>query len=262
MILVPCWSSTIRRHGGGEGAVYRLERRLRGAQSAQVHSTRLADGIGQFLSLAAGRTRADERAQLTVLATRNAHKVLEFREILAPLGFDVVTISELAPEAPDVDEVGNTFLDNAVLKAAAAWQLTGRLRQMTVGYASMPWAERRACIAPAGRRRREANNQKLLTELEGVGDEEDSALHVCHRLCHVSGQPMFLHLWHWTHRYLPDGQYLWKQRVGCTGAFSMHATAVEASATTRYFWKPRPCRGTAETCNQPSELHSACYVTA
>ena len=44
-------------YGGGEGAVYRLERRLRGAQSAQVHSaTRLGDSIGEFLGyLAAGR---------------------------------------------------------------------------------------------------------------------------------------------------------------------------------------------------------------
>ena len=48
---------TAGEYGGGAGAVYRLERRLRGAQSAQVHSaTRLADGIGEFLGhLAAGR---------------------------------------------------------------------------------------------------------------------------------------------------------------------------------------------------------------
>lgn len=48
---------TTDEYGGGEGAVYRLERRLRGARRAQVHSaTRLAESVGQFLEhLAAGR---------------------------------------------------------------------------------------------------------------------------------------------------------------------------------------------------------------
>lgn len=67
-----------------------------------------------------------------VLATRNAHKVVELREILADLvvgtGIDldvaVVGIADVS-EAPDVVESGVTFAENSLLKARAACAATG-----------------------------------------------------------------------------------------------------------------------------------------
>lgn len=67
-----------------------------------------------------------------VLATRNPHKVVELREILADLvagtGIDVertvVSIADIS-DAPDVVESGVTFAENSLLKARAACVATG-----------------------------------------------------------------------------------------------------------------------------------------
>lgn len=59
-----------------------------------------------------------------ILASNNAHKAREFREILAPLGFELVTQSEAGCDL-EVDETGTTFEENAYLKAEAAMRATG-----------------------------------------------------------------------------------------------------------------------------------------
>ena len=61
-----------------------------------------------------------------VLATRNAHKVEELREILTDAGvdLDLVGVREF-PEAPVVAETAATFAANALLKARAAAEATG-----------------------------------------------------------------------------------------------------------------------------------------
>ncbi len=61
-----------------------------------------------------------------VLATRNAHKVVELRRILAVAGVPVdLTGLDEFPAAPDVAETGLTFAENALLKAGAIAQFTG-----------------------------------------------------------------------------------------------------------------------------------------
>ncbi|MFC7218481.1 RdgB/HAM1 family non-canonical purine NTP pyrophosphatase [Streptomyces polyrhachis] len=61
-----------------------------------------------------------------VLATRNAHKVVELREILADAGLEVDLIgADAFPEVPDVVENGTTFAANALLKAHALAKATG-----------------------------------------------------------------------------------------------------------------------------------------
>ncbi len=62
-----------------------------------------------------------------VLATRNPHKVVELRRILAVgglAGLELVGLDRY-PDAPDVCETGRTFHDNALLKARAAVAATG-----------------------------------------------------------------------------------------------------------------------------------------
>ncbi|HRC11486.1 MAG: RdgB/HAM1 family non-canonical purine NTP pyrophosphatase [Candidatus Phosphoribacter baldrii] len=63
-----------------------------------------------------------------VLATRNAHKVGELREILADvladLDLDIVGLADF-PDVPDVIEDGVTFAENALLKARAVAVATG-----------------------------------------------------------------------------------------------------------------------------------------
>jgi XTP/dITP diphosphohydrolase len=58
-----------------------------------------------------------------VLASRNAHKLAEFRRLLAPARIAVVP---LAAEVMLPPEVGETFLDNALPKARTAAQALGR----------------------------------------------------------------------------------------------------------------------------------------
>ena len=62
-----------------------------------------------------------------LLATRNEGKVEEFRRILDQLSegtIKLVGFSEF-PDLPDVEETGNTFEENALLKARAASLATG-----------------------------------------------------------------------------------------------------------------------------------------
>ena len=55
-----------------------------------------------------------------LLATRNAHKAREFSEILGD-EFEVSDLSGVA-DAPEIEETGSTFKENAILKAIATSQ--------------------------------------------------------------------------------------------------------------------------------------------
>ena len=56
-----------------------------------------------------------------ILATRNAHKVEELQELLPE--FEVVAL-DVVPDAPEVEETGVTFEENAALKAVAISEMT------------------------------------------------------------------------------------------------------------------------------------------
>lgn len=58
-----------------------------------------------------------------VVASHNAGKVREIRDLLAPFGVDVVSAGEL--DLPEPEETGKTFAANAELKALAAAQASG-----------------------------------------------------------------------------------------------------------------------------------------
>jgi XTP/dITP diphosphohydrolase len=58
-----------------------------------------------------------------VIATQNAGKLAEMRELLAPYGVDAISAGELQLKEPD--ETGMTFRDNARIKAQAAAAATG-----------------------------------------------------------------------------------------------------------------------------------------
>ncbi|TVP71577.1 MAG: RdgB/HAM1 family non-canonical purine NTP pyrophosphatase [Rhodobacteraceae bacterium] len=58
-----------------------------------------------------------------LIATHNAGKLEEFRELLTPLGITVTSAKE--HNLPEPDETGTTFVENARLKAHAAARATG-----------------------------------------------------------------------------------------------------------------------------------------
>ncbi|SFA39017.1 XTP/dITP diphosphohydrolase [Parageobacillus thermantarcticus] len=53
-----------------------------------------------------------------IIATKNAGKAREFQELLTKKGVEVKSLLDF-PNCPDVEETGNTFAENAILKAEA-----------------------------------------------------------------------------------------------------------------------------------------------
>ena len=64
-----------------------------------------------------------ERKQL-IIASNNAGKIREFRQLLEPFGFDVMSMSE-AGFSGEIVEDGETFEENAHIKARAVFEATG-----------------------------------------------------------------------------------------------------------------------------------------
>jgi len=58
-----------------------------------------------------------------IAATHNAGKVRELRDLLEPLGFEIVSAIDL--DLPEPEETESTFTGNAILKARAAAEATG-----------------------------------------------------------------------------------------------------------------------------------------
>jgi XTP/dITP diphosphohydrolase len=61
-----------------------------------------------------------------LIATKNPGKVREYRELLTDLPFDVLSLVDVGIDA-DVEETGETFAENALLKARAYARLSGLL---------------------------------------------------------------------------------------------------------------------------------------
>ena len=59
-----------------------------------------------------------------MIATSNAHKVEEFREMLEPLGIQVRSLLDLE-EKVDIEETGTTFAENAMIKALSVHERLG-----------------------------------------------------------------------------------------------------------------------------------------
>jgi XTP/dITP diphosphohydrolase len=105
-----------------------------------------------------------------VLASRNAGKLAEMQALLAPLGLRVRLVSEFTDEA--AAETAPTFVENALLKARHAAQLSGLaaiaddsgLEVAALGGAPGVWSARYAGNGASDA----ANNAKLLKALVDV----------------------------------------------------------------------------------------------
>jgi len=62
-------------------------------------------------------------SQQIILASNNAGKVAEIRELLSEFDFNLVPQGEF--DVPEVEETGTTFVENAIIKARHASALTG-----------------------------------------------------------------------------------------------------------------------------------------
>ncbi len=109
-----------------------------------------------------------------LLATGNAKKLRELREILASLPVQVLAPVDVG-YAPDVDETGATFEANAILKAEAGLAATGLwtladdsgIEARALGWRPGVHSARYAGIPCDD----EANNRKLIAELADQSDK-------------------------------------------------------------------------------------------
>ncbi|BDS48782.1 RdgB/HAM1 family non-canonical purine NTP pyrophosphatase [Rhodoluna sp. KAS3] len=114
-----------------------------------------------------------------VLATHNAHKVAEVGAILAN---SVPGLNLLGYEGPEPVEDGVSFLENALIKARAAFEFTGRpaiaddsgLAVEILGGAPGIFSARWS-----GTRDNQVNRQLLLAQLADVKPEHRAAAFVC-----------------------------------------------------------------------------------
>lgn len=116
-----------------------------------------------------------------VLATGNAGKLKEFMQLLAGVGMDVHPQSEF--DVPDADETGLTFVENAILKARNAAELTGLPAiaddsGIEVDYLQGQPGIYSARYAGAGAGAA-ACNEKLLNALNGVPETQRTARFRC-----------------------------------------------------------------------------------
>ncbi|WP_312456168.1 XTP/dITP diphosphatase [Pseudescherichia sp.] len=119
--------------------------------------------------------------QKVVLATGNAGKVRELASLLNDFGLDVVAQTELGVES--AEETGLTFIENAIIKARHAAQVTGLpaiaddsgLAVDALGGAPGIYSARFAGVDATDQQ----NLDKLLVELQDVPDGERQAQFHC-----------------------------------------------------------------------------------
>lgn len=121
-----------------------------------------------------------------ILASNNKNKLREFREILDPLGYEVIPQSEAGADI-DAEETGKTFSENAYIKAKAVYDLTGLpvisddsgLEIDALDGAPGIYSAR---YAPQGQRK-----ARVLEEMKNIPDEKRGAQFVC-CICFIDGK--------------------------------------------------------------------------
>ena len=116
-----------------------------------------------------------------ILASNNKDKLREIREILEPLGIAVVSQSEAGCHF-EAEETGETFEENARIKAKAVCALTGEIvladdSGLEIDYLNKEpgvYSARYMGDAPCSEK-----NASLIRRLEGVPDEQRTARFVC-----------------------------------------------------------------------------------
>ena len=118
-----------------------------------------------------------------LLATHNRKKCAEMQRILAPLGIEVCTAEMLGIEISDVEETGETFAENARLKAESGCEESGfpciaddsGLCVDALGGEPGVYSARYSGVHGDD----EANIKKLLEALKDVPDEKRGAHFAC-----------------------------------------------------------------------------------
>jgi XTP/dITP diphosphohydrolase len=118
-----------------------------------------------------------------IIATRNAKKLSEIQDLLAPWKIEVRAVSDFA-DVPEVEETGTTFAENAALKATQIalhlgdWCLGEDSGLMVDALGGQPGVYSARYSGPDATDA--SNNAKLIAALVGVPTAKRSARYVCH----------------------------------------------------------------------------------
>ncbi len=130
-----------------------------------------------------------------VLATQNPGKVEELRSLLAGSPINILGLSDLDDSFPEPDEIGNTFIDNATIKAIEYAKMTdsycladdsgleidaldGKPGVISSHFAFDGDEDGEAAELDRAQRD-ELNSQRVMRELGGIEDSKRSARFVC-----------------------------------------------------------------------------------
>ncbi|MFZ9036342.1 MAG: RdgB/HAM1 family non-canonical purine NTP pyrophosphatase [Francisellaceae bacterium] len=122
-----------------------------------------------------------KKTKKILFASSNKGKIEEVRQILIPLGYEIIPQSEL--DVPDVDETGLSFIENAILKARHCAAITGLpslADDSGLAVAALDGAPGIYSARYAGNHGDHAANiAKLLTEMETIPDGRRQASFEC-----------------------------------------------------------------------------------
>lgn len=120
-----------------------------------------------------------EKVQTVVLASGNAGKLRELGQVLSPLGVTLAPQSKF--DVPEVEETGLSFVENAIIKARAAAQHSGRPAIADDSGLEVDYLQGAPGIYSArySGKGDEANNAKLLRELGDIPWEQRGARFQC-----------------------------------------------------------------------------------
>jgi XTP/dITP diphosphohydrolase len=170
------------------------------------------------------------------MATRNAGKIRELRDLLAGLGIELLSLADF-PDLPEIPEVGATFAENAGTKAKEVARLThlpaladdSGLEVAALGGRPGVFSARYAQDRTQPKVPGDADNwQKLLGEMAGVPWQERQA----HFVCEIA-------------LALPDGR-VFTARGECRGLIALEPKGEHGFGYDRVFWVPEYGRTMAE----------------
>jgi XTP/dITP diphosphohydrolase len=170
------------------------------------------------------------------MATRNAGKIRELRDLLDGLGIELLSLADF-PDLPEIPEEGATFAENAVTKAKEVARLT-RLPALAddsglevealggrPGVFSARYAQDRTQPAVPS----DADNwRKLLDEMQGVPKEQRGARFVCEIALALPGGRVFT------------------ARGECRGSIALEPKGEHGFGYDPVFWVPEYGRTMAE----------------
>lgn len=126
-----------------------------------------------------------------IIATHNPGKVKEFKDILAPKGYDVKSLADIG-FLEEIEETGHTFEENAVLKAEAVAKAVNKMviaDDSGLSVDNLGGSPGVYSARYAGEQKDDmANINKVLQKLKGIEKEQRTARFRCALAVSIPGE--------------------------------------------------------------------------